>query len=444
MRKIQKTLFAINLALSVFGFFTLSSCSKGTEGDETSAVVYKFEAKIPMCGNAWVTNNLPQNQAIVTDNGIENWNNSSNIIAAYFKTTTTGKMQIGLRAKSSTGKSKLKVKFGQQEVVVEVKSATFQDVQVATFDAIAAGYQKIEIQGVEKTGTYFAEISEILVGGDVSKQKMYWVKDDFYWGRRGPSVHMSYQIPSNSGDIKWFYNEVTIPQGEDVMGSYFMANGFGEGYFGIQVNSSSERRVLFSVWSPYQTDNPGSIPDDYKIVLLKKGTDVYTGEFGNEGSGGQSYLVYNWKSDVKYRFLLKVEPTGTNSTDYTAYFMDPSISEWKLIASFRRPYTNTYLKSPYSFLENFMTETGQFARKGHYSNQWVCNTDGTWVEMVRAKFTADATARKESRMDYAGGVENGAFYLKNCGFFSETTPLDGYFDRPALGVAPVINLNLLP
>jgi len=30
--------------------------------------------------------------------------------------------------------------------------------------------------------------------------------------------------------------------------------------------------------------------------MPKKGKDVYTGEFGNEGSGGQSYRKYMWKS----------------------------------------------------------------------------------------------------------------------------------------------------
>ena len=38
-------------------------------------------------------------------------------------------------------------------------------------------------------------------------------------------------------DIEWFYSELTVPEGNDVIGSYFMANGFSEGYFGIQVNS---------------------------------------------------------------------------------------------------------------------------------------------------------------------------------------------------------------
>jgi hypothetical protein len=434
----------ITIALYTIALIPFISCTNGTASSEISEPHHKFELNIPTQGNSWVIDNPFQNSIVITENGIEQWNNSSSVIATFFKTTTTGKMQIGIRAKSITGPSKLKVKYNNKEVLVEVASNTLKDVYVATFDVVSAGYQKIELHGVEKSGDCFAEITDLLVGGEVCRQKIYWVKDDFYWGRRGPSVHLNYEIPQNSGNIKWFYNEVSIPKGEDVLGSYFMANGFNEGYFGIQVNSDTERRVLFSVWSPYTTDDPGSIPDDYKIKLLKKGSGVHSGEFGNEGSGGQSYLVYNWKPGVNYRFLLKVEPVGDNSTDYTAYFFDPQKSQWELIASFRRPYTNTYLKSPYSFLENFMTETGQFARKGNYTNQWVCNTNGVWFEMVRARFTADATARKESRMDYSGGIENGVFYLKNCGFFSETTPLDIYFNRPATGISPDIDFSNLP
>src|SRR5690606_40657805 len=95
----------------------------------------------------------------------------------------------------------------------------------------------------------------------------------FYWGRRGPSVHLSYTTPADK-DIEYCYNEITVPEGEDVVGSYYMANGFGEGYFGIQVNSATERRILFSVWSPFHTDNPKEIPDDEKILLTAKGADV--------------------------------------------------------------------------------------------------------------------------------------------------------------------------
>ena len=223
-----------------------------------------------------------------------------------------------------------------------------------------------------------------------------------------------------------------------------MANGFGEGYFGIQVNSATERRILFSVWSPYKTDKPSEIPEDQKIILLKKGNDVHGGAFGNEGSGGQSYRIYHWKSGTTYRFLLKGIPSENNSTDYSAYFYAPEIGKWELIASFRRPKTTTYLKRPHSFLENFIPQNGNLTRMAYYSNQWVYNTSGQWIELTRAKFTADATARKEARLDYAGGSEGDKFYLKNCGFFDEKTLIDSSFSRTGKGQKPQIDFTSLP
>jgi len=282
-----------------------------------------------------------------------------------------------------------------------------------------------------------------VISGSATDGKVYFVKDDFYFGRRGPSVHLRYEIPSEASDIVWFYNELTIPEGNDVVGSYYMANGFTDGYFGIQVNSPTERRILFSVWSPYKTDNPGEIPDEFKIILLDKGPDVVTREFGNEGSGGQSYRKYFWKTGTKYRFLLKGEPSENNSTDYSAYFFDPDLNRWDLIASFRRPKTNNYLKNLYSFLENFMPDTGPVTRKGYYSNQWICDVGSNCYELTNVRFTADATAKKESRLDYSGGVENGVFFLRNCGFFSNKTDMDTPFSRPRTDNPPQINFSEL-
>ena len=138
--------------------------------------------------------------------------------------------------------------------------------------------------------------------------KSNYVKDfSDYWGRRGPSVHLGYALPE--GDTEWFYNEITVPKEGETMHSYYMAAGFGEGYFGMQYNSPTERRILFSVWSPFDTQNPKEIPDDQKIKLLRQGKDVHIGEFGNEGSGGQSYLKYPWKAGNTYKFLMQIRPT---------------------------------------------------------------------------------------------------------------------------------------
>ncbi len=210
------------------------------------------------------------------------------------------------------------------------------------------------------------------------------------------------------------------------------------------MNSETERRILFSVWSPFTTDDPKSIPDSLKIVLLRKGKDVHTGEFGNEGSGGQSYLKFNWKADVTYKFLTQVKPTDNNSTIYTAYFYDTETQKWLLIASFKRPATHTWYTQPHSFLENFEPERGALNRKGFYNNQFVYNTEGVWSELTTAKFTNDATGRKKARMDFKGGVENNQFFLSNCGFFSQYTLPNTFFERKPMGEKPVVDFNVLP
>ena len=245
------------------------------------------------------------------------------------------------------------------------------------------------------------------------------------------------------GDIEWFFSEITVPAGNDVIGSYYMANGFDGGYFGMQVNSPTERRVLFSVWSPFKTDDPKKIPEDQKIILLKKGKDVYTGEFGNEGSGGQSYLKYNWKAGNAYKFLLRGQPVTNNYTNYTAWFYAPEEGSWRLIASFSRPATNAYLKGLYSFLENFTPDTGNITRKAFYHNQWAQTSDQKWVPITKVQFTYDATAKKGYRLDYSGGVEDGKFYLRNCGFFNDKTAFQSIFTTSVKTSPPVVDLSKL-
>ncbi|MBK3518289.1 DUF3472 domain-containing protein [Carboxylicivirga marina] len=414
----------------------LSSCTINSSVNYTTSV--------PLAGNAWMNGDeaVPKRTRFGKE-GILNWTEQDKVVRIYFRTEHSGKIYLGLRAKVKDGKSEIKLSFKGKDQVFIIKDTTWQNINAGVFNIEKPGYHVVELHGMKKTGDSYGQFKDLLIGGEACINSVYYVKDSFYWGRRGPSVHLNYQLPEEAGNIEYFYNEITVPEGEDVLGSYFMANGFAQGYFGIQVNSPSERRILFSVWSPYKTDNPKEIPEDQRISMLKKGERVHTGKFGNEGSGGQSYLKYNWKACVKYRFLLKASPSVNNSTDYTAWFFDPEVKDWQLIASFRRPKTSTYIKRPHSFLENFMTQMGNTSRMAYYGNQWVCNTEGKWYKLTKAKFTADATARKDARLDYAGGVHEGKFFMKNCGFFSERVAFDQYFEREQQGKQPEIDFRNL-
>lgn len=439
----MKLTFSVCLFLGIhFFFFGLGNYQLMAQTVPSGHETYK--QTIPIGGNAWLLNAAPAEK--ITKEGFLSWTSAQTLCRTYVRISKPGKLKLSVTLTAS-GESTYKVFLLGKSLSFTAIAEGLKEYYIGEWNIEKAGYIPIDIQGITKTGATFGSIQSISVSGSAVATETVFVKDNvdnyFYWGRRGPSVHLKYTLPPNE-DIEWFYNELTIPAGQDVIGSYFMANGFAEGYFGIQVNSPTERRILFSVWSPFKTDNPKAIPDDQKILLLKKGQDVYTGEFGNEGAGGQSYLKYLWKPGNTYRFLLQGKPTADNYTTYSAYFFAPEENQWRLIASFKRPKTSVHLKSLHSFLENFIPETGNTGRMGLYGNQWVRTVNGQWLELTEAKFTGDATARKNYRKDYAGGVVNGSFYLRNCGFFNDFVPLDALFKRKAMNKMPEIYFSVLP
>jgi hypothetical protein len=318
---------------------------------------------------------------------------------------------------------------------------------VGDFEIAEKGYVRIDLKkGNAREGE--VQLKDLIIQSETSGLKVDYVRDNegnmFYWGRRGPSVHLGYQTPRGL-DIQYAYSEVTVPKGEDPIGSYFMANGFGEGYFGIQVNSETERRVLFSVWSPFQTDNPKDIPEEERIVALGRGPEVRIGEFGNEGSGGQSFLVYPWVAGKTYRFLTEVKPEGNGNTVYTSWFGDKAAGEWRLIASFRRPKTDTHLKGFHSFLESFNPVLGYVGRRCENGNIWVVDTQGKWHECLQARFSVDPTGGNRHRLDFTGGADGNRFFMRNCGFFNETGMPGEVFTRASTAdQKPEIDFTKLP
>ncbi|MEI7828729.1 MAG: DUF3472 domain-containing protein [Prolixibacteraceae bacterium] len=372
--------------------------------------------------------------------GKEFWQSTDDKFMIYFYADKEGKADLSLNLAVPEGKSKIKVSVGRKNFTLLITGKEVHASKIGTLQ-LKAGYNKVEIRGLAKEGTEFAVVSELLVQSLSPGLTLKYVKDNldnrFYWGRRGPSVHLNYELPKGV-DIEYFYNEVTIPGGMDPEGSYFMADGFGEGYFGMQVNGPEERRILFSVWSPFKTDHPGEIPASDKILLLSKGEVVHTGEFGNEGSGGQSYFRYNWKAETTYRFLLKGTPDGKGSTIFTAWFYAPEVAKWQLIASFSRPKTDHYLTRLHSFLENFDDRNGYLTRKALYTNQWCRDKNGQWFQLTKARFTGDDIAKRGYRLDYAGGTEGSGFFLQNGGFFDAAVTLNSTFELRAKSQTPPV------
>ena len=184
---------------------------------------------VPIGGNAWRTDKDTVGGNI-SNEGIVHWSNLDARYIAYFRLGSTGKFKLYLNMAVPKGKSKIAVTVWGSTRNVSVPAGSFQNIYAGEWDAVDTGYVAVKIKGLAKTDSLFANISSIKLDGPAITNKTTFVRNNdgqfFYWGRRGPSVHLGYTIPDGV-DAEWFYNEVTAPKGNDVLGSYFMADGFG-------------------------------------------------------------------------------------------------------------------------------------------------------------------------------------------------------------------------
>ena len=241
--------------------------------------------------------------------------------------------------------------------------------------------------------------------------------------RAARSVHLHY--PAAEADA--FYNELTVEQ--SVPGSYFMACGFGHGYFGIQELSRGRKVVIFSVWDPTKGDQAAKVPLEQRVEVLHQDADVEVKRFGGEGTGGQSFFKYDWKIGETCRFLVRVKVEGDKSA-YAAFFYVPQNKSWKHLVTFRTRTGGDRLKSLYSFVEDFRRDTKSAAevRRASFSNGWVLA--GDWKPLLGARFTA-SSSNWEAKETIDAGVAEGRFYLQTGGNTKTTTPLNGKIERSA-------------
>ena len=182
------------------------------------------EISIPTAGNSWVLKNGDYfDSKIVTKEGIRNWTNKNEVIRTFVYLEAQENIKLSILA--SAKNSQLKVTIQNQETLINIRSSEMKRIIITEFSVQKKGYYYIDIEALEKSDKVFADIDAIILG-NVNQKTTKFIKDDFYFGRRGPSVHLRFKAPENIENVEWFYSEIRIPKGEDVIGSYFMANGF--------------------------------------------------------------------------------------------------------------------------------------------------------------------------------------------------------------------------
>ena len=416
----------------------------GQELPEKEKVMEERYIIVPLGGNSFIVNKEQSAPDGITPAGWTGWKDGNSEYRIFFKIKRPARLRPVLLMKKTASNAVIAAGYRTASKEYALPRGT-KELLLDAFDA-DAGYVSFAVKGVKREGGTFAFPYALKVEGIAMEDTASFAHEEdrkeFYWIRRGPSVHCGYDLSPAGDDVEWFYNEVRIDPGEDPHGTYGMAIGFHGGYFGMQVCDEGVRKLIFSIWAPYATDDPSKIPPEKRVIVQKKHPLVYTGEFGNEGSGGQSFMNYNWVSGVTYRFLCRIRPVKNGRTEFTSYFYFPESGKWELLCSFLRPETQTWFRGAYSFLESFIDVNGHAFRKVHFFNQWAVTKAGKWVPVDRMRLTGDNTARRANRQDYAGGVEENGFFLMNCGFFDENATLDEFFtvDREKMQ-KPLIDLE---
>jgi hypothetical protein len=83
--------------------------------------------------------------------------------------------------------------------------------------------------------------------------------------------------------MQCFLSEMAVKQ--STTGSYFMACGWGGGYFGIQELGNGKKVAIFSVWDPTSGDDPKAVAPGERVECLFEGEGVRIKRFGGEGTG---------------------------------------------------------------------------------------------------------------------------------------------------------------
>jgi hypothetical protein len=364
--------------------------------------------------------------------GITGWNDPALKVLWFGEIKTPGRLHcsVALRLPAdATSKLHLSVAGQSQEAAVKGGGAEAVIADFGSFDITKAGYQRFTLESLNPRGEPCGDLDALVLDGPAAQDAHFNLQSR----RNAASVHLVYPVDKDV-KVEAFYCEMTGV--EDPVWTYYMACGWHRGYFGMQVNSSTERRIIFSVWdSGDEATDRDKVAEDDRVKLIAKGEGVYTGDFGNEGTGGHSHLVYAWKTGEKQRFLVTAKPTDATHTIYSGYYFHPDKKQWVLISSWKAPKEGGYLRRLYSFSENFGGANGHLLRKALYGNQWVRTAEGQWIELTTAGFSHDPTG-KADRLDHFMGVENGQFFLSHGGFVPGFTEYGQKFTRPATGTAP--------
>jgi hypothetical protein len=297
--------------------------------------------------------------------GITGWRNPNLKVLWFGEIKTPGDLECAVQLRLPAGReSKLRLTVaGTAREATAVGSTNAVRVAFGRYPIATAGYQSFTLESLNPAGTPAGDLDALWLAGAPTQGAHFNLKER----RNAASVHLKYTPPPGT-KVEAFYCEMTGV--DEPVATYYMACGWHRGYFGMQVNSMTERRIIFSVWdSGGEAIDRNKVDAPDRVTLVAKGEGVYSGDFGNEGTGGHSHLKYKWKTGEKQRFIVTAKPVDATHTIFSGYYFHPDKQEWMLISSWRAPKDGGWLRGLYSFSENFGGSNGHLRRKALFGNR---------------------------------------------------------------------------
>ena len=226
----------------------------------------------------------------------------------------------------------------------------------------------------------------------------------FLAGAKAQAQHLWWNLEGQK-EATCLYGEITVLATQPAI-YYCGANWHpGEpagGYCGIQHNSRSERRTIFSVWDTTKDLHPKVTEADSRTSFNR---------FGGEGEGAHTHMIWDWKAEQKFQFFVQKQPGAKPDTTDTRYYVyDRANKKWLHAATITSPNggkksVGTLGGGLNSFLENFEGKDRDMPKLALY-RLWLGKNiasmklltrsrgDGIWGQLRDSYFLAEGSQEK--------------------------------------------------
>ena len=130
----------------------------------------------------------------------------------------------------------------------------------------------------------------------------------------------------------------------DPLYTFYMAIGFTEVIWVSKLILPQSAEFLFSVWDSKDADNDPTISGDDYVKLVDKGMGVTDNSFGNEGTGGQTYINAQWKTGKTVSFIMNVLQENFKFCIIISMVQAGRIRQGNYIATWRAPKEQRYFR----------------------------------------------------------------------------------------------------